>query len=73
LQNSFSVRTAAADPQFDIFSAVVIDQMHEFELGVWKELFLHLMRILAASVTGEALVNEFDRRCVHLFSLTHFY
>ncbi|TEB29008.1 hypothetical protein FA13DRAFT_1602778, partial [Coprinellus micaceus] len=62
VMNSFSVRTAAADPQFDIFSAVVIDQMHEFELGVWKELFLHLMRILAASVTGEALVNEFDRR-----------
>lgn len=34
--------------------------MHEFELGVWKGTFIHLMRLLAAQ--GEDTVQEFNRR-----------
>jgi hypothetical protein len=34
--------------------------MHEFELGVWKALFIHLLRILNAA--DKALVDELDRR-----------
>lgn len=41
---------------------LVVDLMHEFELGVWKALFIHLIRILAA--TNVALVNEMDFRHV---------
>ena len=28
---------------------MVVDLMHEFELGVWKTLFIHLIRILHAA------------------------
>jgi beta-lactamase regulating signal transducer with metallopeptidase domain len=41
---------------------LVVDLMHEFELGVWKNLFIHLLRILHAC--NPALVIELDRRCV---------
>ena len=39
---------------------LVVDLMHEFELGVWKALFIHLVRILDAA--DPALVNEMDSR-----------
>lgn len=38
----------------------VVDLMHEFELGVWKKLFMHLIRILDAH--DPALINELDLR-----------
>lgn len=48
---------------YDMF---VVDLMHEFELGVWKAVFIHLLRILQA--VDPALINELDRRLVlHLF------
>jgi hypothetical protein len=34
--------------------------MHEFELGVWKAIFLHLLRILEAE--DPFLLIELDRR-----------
>lgn len=34
--------------------------MHEIELGVWKNLFIHLLRMLEA--TDKALTLEFNRR-----------
>jgi hypothetical protein len=37
---------------------LVVDFMHEIELGVWKNLFVHLFRILNAA--DPALVNELD-------------
>jgi hypothetical protein len=43
---------------------LVVDLMHEFELGVWKNLFTHLIRMLYAS--SPALVIEVDRRYVSL-------
>jgi len=39
---------------------LVVDFMHEVELGVWKSLFAHLIRLLY-TIDG-ALVNELDRR-----------
>jgi hypothetical protein len=34
--------------------------MHEFELGVWKAVFIHLLRIL--DCLNETLKHELDRR-----------
>jgi len=34
--------------------------MHEFELGVWKAVFTHLIRILHTQSTE--VIAEFDRR-----------
>jgi hypothetical protein len=35
---------------------LVVDLMHEFELGVWKTTFSHIIRVLyAASPAGKAV------------------
>lgn len=47
---------------FVIYLALVVDLMHEFELGVWKNLFIHLLRILEAQ--NPNLIRELDRRYV---------
>lgn len=39
---------------------MAVDLMHEIELGVWKTLFKHLLRILQAS--NKNLLNELDHR-----------
>ncbi|KAH7917303.1 hypothetical protein BV22DRAFT_1135525 [Leucogyrophana mollusca] len=52
---------------FNFFSMLVVDLLHEFELGVWKALFIHLLRILTAAGPGDALVHELDRRLVPTF------
>ena len=51
---------------------LVIDLMHEFELGVWKALFIRLICILSAAETGDTLVNELDHhyRMVPMFGDT---
>lgn len=44
---------------------LVVDLLHEFELGVWKTLFTHLIRLLhAASRGSDDLVIELDKRKV---------
>lgn len=48
---------------------LVVDFMHEFELGVWKALFVHLIRILYAAATGAKLVAILDERYVQSFSI----
>ncbi|KAJ6632056.1 hypothetical protein B0H10DRAFT_1671015, partial [Mycena sp. CBHHK59/15] len=45
---------------FNPFIMLVPDFMHEFELGIFKSLFVHLLRILAAQ--GGNAVSELDRR-----------
>jgi hypothetical protein len=45
---------------------LVVDLLHEFELGVWKTLFTHLIRILYAAAPGDTLVVELDRRYANL-------
>jgi hypothetical protein len=47
---------------------LVVDLMHEFELGVWKALFIHLLRILAAY--DKALLVELDCRYVNHISVS---
>ncbi|KAJ7101024.1 hypothetical protein C8R43DRAFT_1048129 [Mycena crocata] len=43
--NAFS---SVASYTFGVFVMLVVDFMHEFELGVWKAVFTHLIRILVA-------------------------
>ena len=40
---------------------LVVDLLHEFELGVWKALFTHLIRVLYAAASNGSLVTELDR------------
>ncbi|KAG8942397.1 hypothetical protein FRC04_003762 [Tulasnella sp. 424] len=42
------------------FSMLVVDLMHEFELGVWKAVLVHLVRML--HTLGRDAVNEFNCR-----------
>lgn len=49
-------------PDFDLSRMLVVDFMHEFELGVWKALFVHLIRTLYAAAPGGRLVAELDKR-----------
>jgi hypothetical protein len=49
---------------FNLFETLVVDLMHEFELGVWKSLFVHLLRLLQA--IDSSLIHELDRRYVLL-------
>jgi hypothetical protein len=46
---------------------LVIDLLHEFELGVWKTLFIHLLRMLEA--VDPNLLHELNRRCETLILL----
>ena len=48
---------------FDPSKMLVVDLLHEFELGVWKSLFTHLIRLLYAAGKGsDSLVAELDAR-----------
>ncbi|KAJ3540488.1 hypothetical protein NMY22_g4264 [Coprinellus aureogranulatus] len=58
--NAFSSRLFGTG--FNIFSAIVVDILHEYEIGVFKALFLHLIRVLEASASGSVLVHQLDRR-----------
>jgi hypothetical protein len=49
-------------PKFELSRMLVVDFMHEFELGVWKALFVHLIRILYAAAPGGRLVGILDKR-----------
>lgn len=60
LQNAFSDRLFIFG--FNFFLMLVVDMLHEFELGVWKAIFTHLMRIIHAA--GGAAVQELNWRYV---------
>ncbi|KAI0069257.1 hypothetical protein BV25DRAFT_1867060 [Artomyces pyxidatus] len=57
-ENAFSQRLHPF--KFDFFPMLVVDLMHEFELGVWKAVFTHLIRILVAY--GGDAVQILNRR-----------
>jgi len=40
---------------FDPFVMLVVDLMHEFELGIWKAIFAHLVRLLYAAGPGGSI------------------
>ena len=44
---------------------LIVDLLHEFELGVWKAIFTHLIRILHAAAPHGGLVANLDRRYVN--------
>ncbi|KAJ3529674.1 hypothetical protein NMY22_g8899 [Coprinellus aureogranulatus] len=48
--------------EFPLSRMMVPDFMHEFELGVWKLLFAHLIRLLYAVVPDGSKVLELDYR-----------
>jgi hypothetical protein len=50
---------------------LVVDLLHEFELGVWKSLFTHLIRILYATAPHGSLVTELDRRFVNFSAVSY--
>jgi hypothetical protein len=43
---------------------LVVDIMQKFELGIWKAIFTHLIRLLYAVGPGGHLVTELDWRCI---------
>ena len=45
---------------FDVFEILLPDLLHEMELGVWKSLYIHLLRILDS--VDESLAAEVARR-----------
>lgn len=61
-QNAFSKRLQPIG--FNLFDMLVVDLMHEFELGVWKTLFIHLLRILRS--VNASLLHELDHRYADL-------
>ncbi|KAJ3531527.1 hypothetical protein NMY22_g8114 [Coprinellus aureogranulatus] len=50
---------ADADSNFDIFSTLTVDLLHEFEIGVWKGLFIHILRIVDACGPAGVLLHEY--------------
>ncbi|EPQ55318.1 hypothetical protein GLOTRDRAFT_42245, partial [Gloeophyllum trabeum ATCC 11539] len=62
--NAFSDRLL--DFGFNIFSSLVVNMMHKFELGVWKAVFTHLMHI-PFTVGGDA-IQQLNQR----LSTVHF-
>ncbi|KAI0308970.1 hypothetical protein OF83DRAFT_1180165 [Amylostereum chailletii] len=46
-RNAFSARLA--EHGFEFHSMFVPDLLHEFELGIWKAIFIHLLRVLVAA------------------------
>ncbi|KAJ7825144.1 hypothetical protein B0H14DRAFT_3468789 [Mycena olivaceomarginata] len=71
LKESSSVPTVNAfikrlGSDFDLHQMLVVDFMHEFELGVWKNIFTHLIRLLLALPDGVAKVAELDSRYRHI-------
>lgn len=44
------------------------DFMHEFELGIWKAIFVHLLRLMVA--LGADSIQDFDRRYVEKINST---
>jgi hypothetical protein len=51
-----------SEVDFDLYQVLVVDLMHEVEQGVWKALFIHLLRMLDSK--GGSLINELDLRYV---------
>ncbi|KAJ3510729.1 hypothetical protein NMY22_g15881 [Coprinellus aureogranulatus] len=65
VETAFAMKLPEANP--DILSALVVDILHEFEIGVWKKLYIHLLRLLNAFTkndhkNGMTLSAELDSR-----------
>lgn len=49
-------------PGINVYALLTVDVLHEIELGVWKSLFTHILRIIQASPHSH---NELDKRCAY--------
>ncbi|KAK0485408.1 hypothetical protein EDD18DRAFT_1311709 [Armillaria luteobubalina] len=47
---------------FNPFKMLIVDFLHEFELGVWKSLFIHLICLLYAEDHSGELVSKLNQR-----------
>jgi hypothetical protein len=65
-QNAFS--TLLGDLGLDVFHLLVPDILHEFEVGIWKAVFTHLIRMLQS--INEELVYELDQRSAYVLPAT---
>jgi hypothetical protein len=66
-QNAFSERLSKFG--FNFYSVFVVDLLHEFELGVWKAVFTHLMRLLYA--VGGDCIQMLNKRCLSPFLMVY--
>jgi hypothetical protein len=57
-QNSFSKKIIPS--QLNKYKMFVVDLLHEVELGVWKSIFTHLIRLLKH--LGKGKVQELNKR-----------
>ncbi|KAI0654691.1 hypothetical protein C8Q70DRAFT_925386 [Cubamyces menziesii] len=57
-RSAFSIRLR--EHGFNFFSLFVPDLLHEFQLGVWKSIFTHLLRLLY--VAGSDRIQMFNQR-----------
>ena len=64
LQGAFSVRFA--DHGVNHWKMFAPDMMHEFELGVWKAILIHLLRIVIAE--GGNAIQKLDERYADVLS-----
>ncbi|KZT68005.1 hypothetical protein DAEQUDRAFT_728551 [Daedalea quercina L-15889] len=63
MRSAFSTRLASTGFNFNFYSIFVPDVLHEFELGVWKAIFIHLLRLLHAEGKDRIqILNERFRR-----------
>ena len=57
-QNTFSAKLLTFN--FNIFDTLVVDLLHDVELGIWKAVFIHLLHLL--DYENENLKHELDRQ-----------
>jgi hypothetical protein len=51
----------------DYHDFFAVDLLHEFEIGIWKSVLTHLIRMLHAMVGGQDLIATLDERyCVYI-------
>ncbi|KAH9172689.1 hypothetical protein EDB89DRAFT_1832399, partial [Lactarius sanguifluus] len=48
----------------DYHKLFVVDLLHEFELGIWQSVLMHLIRMLHSLPGGDALIAELDSRYI---------
>jgi hypothetical protein len=53
---------------FNPYPMFVVDLLHEFEIGVWKTTFTHIICVLFAAVPGGGAVAQLNTRSVWYFS-----
>ncbi|KAJ3537968.1 hypothetical protein NMY22_g5372 [Coprinellus aureogranulatus] len=57
-QNAFSDRLSHLG--FDVYRIAAVDAMHEVEIGVWKSLFIHLLRLL--ETVDKSAIHTLNKR-----------